>query len=115
MFANPADFSFVDTLTDNWLEIRREFDALSPHVLSPWHDRHLYSGDGWKAFGLYAFGKRLSANCELCPDTTRLVESVPGMQTAGFSRLGSQAHIRPHSGLERGVLRFHLGCGFLPF
>ena len=109
MFVNPADFSFAGMLADHWLDIQREFDALPSNVLCPWHDRHLYDDDGWKAFGLYAFGKRISANCELCPETARLIEKVPGMQTAGFSRLGSQAHIRPHSGLERGVLRCHLG------
>lgn len=109
MFFDPADFSFAGTLADHWLDIRREFDALPPDVLLPWHDRHLYDDDGWKAFGLYAFGRRISANCELCPETAGLIENVPGMQTAGFSRLGSGAHIEPHAGLERGVLRCHLG------
>lgn len=109
MFFDPSDFSFSDTLADHWLDIKREFDALPSNVLFPWHDRHLYDDIGWKAFGLYAFGRRISANCALCPETARLIEQIPGMQTAGFSRLGSHAHIRPHTGLERGVLRCHLG------
>jgi len=82
---------------------------LPPDVLCPWHDRHLYDDDGWNALGLYAFGRRIAANCELCPETARLIANIPGMQTAGFSKLGSHAHIRPHSGLDRGVLRCHLG------
>ncbi len=109
MFVNSSEFSFAATLASHWRDIRREFDALPTTVLSPWHDRHLYDGEGWKAFGFYAFGKRLSANCELCPETVRLIEEVPGMRTAGFSRLGGNSHIRPHTGLARGVLRFHLG------
>jgi len=109
MFVDPADFSFTDTLSKRWRDIEREFDALPPDVLFPWHDRRLYDDEGWKAFGLYAFGRRITANCERCPETARLVEDIPGMQTAGFSRLGSQAHIRPHTGLARGVLRCHLG------
>ena len=109
MFIDPADYEFVRPLSDHWLDVRREFDALPADVLDPWHDRHLYDADGWEAFGLYAFGWRIAANCALCPETVRLVESIPGLQTAGFSRLGPQAHIRPHRGLDRGVLRCHLG------
>lgn len=109
MFVDTADYEFISALSARWTDVRREFDALPPGVLSPWHDRHLYEDGGWKAFGLYAFGRRIAENCAMCPETARLVESIPGMRTAGFSRLGRQAHIRPHVGLDRGVLRCHLG------
>jgi len=74
----------------------------------PWPEKNLYE-DGWKVFGLYAFGKRVEANCALCPATTRLVESVPGMTTAGFSLMAPGTHIRPHEGYTTTVLRCHLG------
>jgi beta-hydroxylase len=109
MFVNPADFNFTRVLVDHWLAIQREFDALPAQALRPWHDRHLYDDDGWSAFGIYAFGRRVSANCALCPETTRILEQLPGMRTAGFSRLAGGTHIRPHAGLARGVLRCHLG------
>ena len=114
MFVDTANYDFVTELSAGWAEIRREFDELPADILAPWHDRHLYDENGWKAFGLYAFGRRIAANCDLCPETVRLIESVPGMQTAGFSRLGPGAHIRPHVGLDRGVLRCHLGLHVPP-
>ena len=52
---------------------------------------------------------RSDANCERCPETTRLVEHVPGMQTAMFSILAPGKHIPPHDGPYKGVLRYHLG------
>lgn len=109
MFLDPSEHDHARKLSDHWLDIRREFDALPEDVLDPWHDRHLYDAEGWKAFGLYAFGWRIDENCARCPGTARLVETIPGLQTAGFSRLAPRAHIRPHRGLDRGVLRCHLG------
>ena len=38
-----------------------------------------------------------------------MVESIPGMTTAGFSRLEPQSHIKPHVGYTTAVLRCHLG------
>jgi beta-hydroxylase len=109
MFMDAARYPFTADLAAGFRAVRQELDALAGGALRPWHDRHLYDGDAWKAFGLYAFGRKLEANCRLCPETTRLVEGVPGMLSAGFSRLEPGAHIRPHTGLRRGVYRCHLG------
>ena len=114
MFIEPGRFPFVADLAAGWSVARRELDALGGGALKPWHDRHLYDGDAWKAFALYAFGRKVEANCRLCPETTRLVEAVPGMLTAGFSRLEPGAHIRPHTGFDRGVYRCHLGLKVPP-
>ena len=114
MFIDADGYPFIAELTAGWTVVRRELDALGDGLLRPWHDRHLYDGDAWKAFGLYAFGRKLEANCRLCPETTRLVEAVPGMLSAGFSRLEPGAHIRPHTGLNRGVYRCHLGLSIPP-
>jgi beta-hydroxylase len=65
-------------------------------------------------FGLYAFGKRLEDNCRLCPETVRVVETIPGLTTAGFSRLEPGTHIKPHVGYASNVLRCHLGLVIPP-
>lgn len=114
MFIEPDRYPFLVELAEGSGAVRRELDALDGNALRPWHDRHLYDGDAWKAFALYAFGSKVEANCRLCPETTRLVEAVPGMLTAGFSRLEPGAHIRPHTGLDRGVYRCHLGLKVPP-
>ncbi|MGH9114206.1 MAG: aspartyl/asparaginyl beta-hydroxylase domain-containing protein, partial [Acidimicrobiales bacterium] len=65
--------------------------------------------DRWKTFFFFAYGFRSDANCARCPETARLLDSVPGMTTAFFSILGPRKHIPPHRGPWRGVLRYHLG------
>jgi len=51
---------------------------------------------GWEVFGLFAFGNKLDENCEKCPETTKVLQSIPGMTTAMFSCLRPRSHIRPH-------------------
>jgi ornithine lipid ester-linked acyl 2-hydroxylase len=51
----------------------------------------------------------IDKNCRLCPETTKLVETIPGLVTAGFSALAPGTHIAPHTGYPEGVLRCHLG------
>lgn len=108
MYLDPEPFPFVRTLEQNWREIRAEFEALDPACLVPWPERELYS-QGWDVVGLYAFGRKLAENCARCPQTTGLVEAIPGMTTAGFSYLHPGTHIRPHRGYTPDVLRCHLG------
>jgi beta-hydroxylase len=108
MFFDPVDFSFTDTLCRSWREIRAELEALTPSDFMPWPEIGLYK-KGWDVFGLYAFGAKLGEQCSLCPRTTALVETIPGMTTAGFSLLRPGTHIVPHRGYTGEVLRCHLG------
>lgn len=108
MFHNPADFEFVSALEANWLTIKKEIELVNQRDFIEWPEKHLY-GKGWDVFGLYAFGLKLGKNCNLCPETTKLVEAIPGMVTAGFSSLVPGTHIAPHTGYPDGVLRCHLG------
>ncbi len=64
--------------------------------------------DGWKTFFFKAYGFRSEANCRRCPETAKLIDSIPGMVTAFFSILSPGKHIPPHRGPWRGVLRYHL-------
>ncbi|OLP16536.1 hydroxylase [Leptolyngbya sp. 'hensonii'] len=108
MFYNSADFAFVTTLESNWEAIRSELNQLRQGDFIPWPEKYLY-GKGWDTFGLYAFGVKISKNCNLCPETTRLVEAIPDLVTAGFSSLAAGTHIEPHTGYPDGLLRCHLG------
>ena len=69
----------------------------------------LTDDDRWKTFFFYGYGFRSDANCARCPETTRLIEAIPGMETAMFSILAPGKHIPPHDGPYKGVLRYHLG------
>ena len=108
MYYDVSEFPFAADLTQDWMLVRSEFERLAPENLMPWPEEILYE-KGWDVFGLYAFGVKLRSNCLRCPETTRLVEGIPGLRTAGFSILQPGTHIRPHVGYTNAVLRCHLG------
>jgi len=115
-FFEPDQFSWVAPLEADWARIRRELDS----VLQYWdalpnfqdissHQRAITDDDRWKTYFLYGYGIKVEQNCHRCPETTRLVEAVPGMKTAFFSILSAGKHIPAHRGPFKGVLRYHLG------
>ena len=108
MYYESRQFPFVASLEEHYAAIRAEFSRLGPSDLMPWPERGLY-GSGWTVFGLHAFGQRIAMNCARCPVTSRLVEQVPGLKSAGFSALAPGTRIAPHEGYSRAVLRCHLG------
>ena len=108
MFFDTSEFEFTATLEANWLLIRQELEQLQQCHFVPWPEKFLYENT-WEVFGLYHIGTKLKDNCRLCPNTTRLVEMIPGITTAGFSSLAPGTHIKPHVGYSKAVLRCHLG------
>ena len=114
-FFEPEQFSWVTDLEASWRLIRAELDEvlkyrdqlpnfqdISPDQYNLTHD------DRWKTFFLYGFGLKHASNCARCPDTARLIEAIPGMTTAFFSILLPHKRIPEHSGVYRGVVRYHL-------
>lgn len=66
----------------------------------------------WTIFGLMNNGQYMTENCALCPQTTRLLEQVPGIRVAGFSRIQPRSGIDTHKGFTGrmyGALAYHLG------
>jgi len=115
-FFASSQFQWVKQLEDNWPAIRREVDAILPRraELPNFQDisrdqAFLSQDDGWKTFFFYAYGIRADGNCARCPETTRVIESIPGMKTAFFSILSPGKHIPLHRGPYKGVIRAHLG------
>ena len=109
-------FSWVPPLEANWQMIRQELEQVLVYreelpnfediVV---HDYTLTQGVQWKMYLFYAYGIRADKNCDRCPETTRLIERVPGMKTAFFSILPPRKRIPVHRGPYKGVLRYHLG------
>jgi len=108
MFIDQSRFDFVAPLQAEWQAIREECLALPHEVYEPWVQREMY-GEGWSVYGLHAFGERIDAALQECPRTAAALERIPGLTTAGFSRLAGGAHIRPHVGWVHTVFRAHLG------
>jgi len=115
-FFDVKDFAFARRLEHNWHLIRRELDDLMrgvdliPNLQDISHEqRDVTTDDRWKMFVLYAYGLKVENNCRRCPQTTRLVEGIPGMKSAMFSILRGGKHLPAHYGHYNGVLRYHLG------
>ena len=108
MFVDKHGFNFVERLEAAWKEIRAECLALPLGSFEPWVQREMY-GDGWNVYGLIAFGERINAALDSCPRTASRLAEVPGITTAGFSRMAPGTHIKPHVGWVRTVYRIHLG------
>jgi len=112
MFFESSEFEFAQNLEANWLTIKSELEQvanLEGGGFKPWPDKKLYDTGTWGVLPFYAFGNRVDANCELCPETVKLVEAIPDMTTASFSALEPGTHIRAHVGYSDEVLRCHLG------
>jgi len=114
-FLAPSDFSWVRTLEAGWESIRAELDRLleAPERIPNFQDisRDQYNisrDDKWKSWFLYGYGYKMENNCRACPETTRILESIPDMYTAFFSVLAPGKHIPLHRGPYRGLLRCHL-------
>jgi aspartyl/asparaginyl beta-hydroxylase (cupin superfamily) len=111
-----ADFPEFRILENNWKVIRRELEGVlderkrlpTLQDISP-VNVHLTRDEHWRIYMLYSYGERIEENCVKCPETTRLVEQIPGMKTAMFSILSPGKHIPAHRGPYNGVLRYHLG------
>jgi beta-hydroxylase len=108
MFINTEDYSFTRILESNHEAIRTEFEALAPEDLVSWPEKFICQ-EGWDVFGLMAYGSRMERNCQRCPATMRIAESIPGLTTIGFSVLQKHTEILPHCGYTDKVYRCHLG------
>ena len=109
-------FPFLADIEADWRLIRAELDQVlkdrgqlaSFQKISP-DQTKIAKGDNWKTFIFYGFGHRSERNCRRCPETARLLESVPGLQTAWYSILAPGYRIPPHRGVTKGIIRVHLG------
>lgn len=113
---DPRAFHWIERVEAATPLIRSELDEVlrEPARIPEFRDvskdqAHLAPEGTWKTFFFHAYGHRAERNCARCPITARVVESIPGMQTAFFSILAPGARIRPHRGPHAGVLRYHLG------
>jgi len=109
------DFPFLSVFEEKFDIIKQEAIKLKEHQdkLIPWPEKFIIE-KGWDILGLYAFTNKFDQYCEICPETTKILESIEGsrMQTALFSCLRPRAHIKPHIGYytySEKILRVHLG------
>ncbi|HEX4300889.1 MAG TPA: aspartyl/asparaginyl beta-hydroxylase domain-containing protein [Gammaproteobacteria bacterium] len=125
-FYERAELPAVKSLEEALPEVLAEYLALqggeatfSPYVQAPGHQdpqqwRELNNSPAWSAYHLYRNSERLADACETCPETARLVETLPLARITGhapeifFSILKPGTHIPPHFGLGNYKLAVHL-------
>jgi aspartyl/asparaginyl beta-hydroxylase (cupin superfamily) len=115
-FFNPESYPWVANVESEWKTIRKELDAVMVRrsEIPNFQDlsekqTSLTEGDQWKTFFLYGYGLKAEENCARCPETERIVKSIPDMKSAMFSILAPKKHIPEHRGMWKGMLRYHLG------
>jgi beta-hydroxylase len=116
-FFDKEQFPWVQEMEANWQVIRQELNEVMkdreniPNFLEVSPDQKKIDAEQgkWKTFFLYGYGYKIENNINRCPETSKLVEKIPGMKTAFFSILAPGKHIPPHRGPYAGVLRYHLG------
>ncbi len=64
---------------------------------------------GWKRFYLKWYGTALPSAREHCPETVRLLESIPSVKAALFALLPPGGKLGGHRDPFAGSLRYHLG------
>jgi beta-hydroxylase len=112
--------SIIDAKAFEWEKdsevIRQELVALLygqkhlPNIqeISP-RQTNLSRNDGWKSYFFFVLGHRIDESYRRCPETGKLLDSIPDLSLAFFSVLGPGMHIKAHRGSYKGVLRCHLG------
>jgi len=125
-FYDRADLPWTKVLEDNAEVIRKEMLAfleqdtrsLKPYFINKamsFPPRH------WKTMGLLFWNLRMHRNCRRCPETARILESIPNLTAGSLSVLEPGSNINPHQGDTDAIIRCHLGlripgkipeCGF---
>ena len=109
-------FPWTAALRADWEAIRDEAltaigtqpGAPSLAAISPDH-RAIAPLGKWRSLFLWGYGYRVDENLARCPRTSRLIEQVPGLNSAIFSILAPGTHIPAHRGVTKGLITCHVG------
>lgn len=111
---NPEDHSWAKSLSHGFAAIRKELDSLLQEYSFPAHpEMGILAAEGsWSEFRFYSKGRRSTESCARCPLTTAIVETIPGVTSAGsvfFASAAPGTHLIPHCGPHNLRIRSHLG------
>lgn len=113
-------FGELDVIRDNWPTIREEAlglyrEGLFEHTRSPESNAYYDIGFrtfykyGWSKFYLTWYGTTHHSAQARCPETVRLLNSVPSINGAMLSVLPVGSKLTPHADPVACSLRYHLG------
>jgi aspartyl/asparaginyl beta-hydroxylase (cupin superfamily) len=115
-FFDQSDFPWIAGFEAGFPAIRKELDEVLqyhddlPNFQDISTDQYqITDDDRWKTFWFFAYGFTAGKNEERCPETARLLKTIPEVTSGMFSILSPGKHIPPHGGPYKGVLRYHFG------
>jgi beta-hydroxylase len=114
-FIDLKHFPDLEPLRANWETIRDEalqlFDEGHIRAADKYNDLGFNSffRTGWKRFYLKWYGDFLPSAQALCPQTSKLLASIPSVNAAMFALLPPGARLVAHRDPFAGSLRYHLG------
>src|SRR5690606_21678056 len=91
-------------------EVTREFESVYGHkgfaLIKDFYKVQTDIGqdENWKAFPFIVYNFSFEKNMQRCPETTALLNRIPGCTSAMFSLLLPGKHILPHKGVYKGVI-----------
>ena len=113
-FYEAAEFEWAQILEREYPVIKKELNQVlsdSGAGFKGYMSEANFRHQGWNTFNFFFYGKKFEENCERCPETTRILESLPRFEKDHimFSSLNPHARIPRHTGPMNGILRGHLG------
>lgn len=105
----------LQVLDDNWEVIRDEAARLAQAQQIRAADKNNDAGfnsffkSGWKRFYLKWYEAEHPSAAELCPETVRILRTIPEVKAAMFAVLPPGGKLNPHRDPFAGSLRYHLG------
>ncbi len=97
-----------EVIRDEAMMVMRHRHAVPPlEDVSPDHARLTNEGK-WQSFFLWGYGFKAQGQAAACPQTTRIVEQIPGLMTAMFSIHAPGLHIPHHKGVTKAMINGHL-------
>lgn len=109
-FFEASEHECMRRLEAAYPAIRRELLALREQSRFTRYATSISGGD-WLAFHFYEAGHRFEAECALCPETARAIDSIEGRDggLVGFFALAPGGRIGAHYGMHNAKLRLSLG------
>ncbi len=112
--------AFFENTGWNWItegekqfaDFRNEIETLiskKTGVVQPYFHTSLIQQGKWEVVNFIFWTRDNKENCLACPKLTAWLKTVPGITTAGVSRLSHGAEIKPHIGDTNMIARCHLG------
>jgi beta-hydroxylase len=111
-FYDPQDIEGINTLSKHYTTIKREImDYYSKYgeQIKPNFSPYAYGVPGWRTLNLFSYSMKYKNNCVLFPETTKIVENIPGMCGAQIAVLLPHTYIKGHFGDNSVIIRNHLG------